>query len=146
MEKLNKFSLHIIFTVAIMVFIFIQSALPGDLSGVQSNMIVSMLHKLTGIDFDVLSLIVRKTAHFTEYMILGIGLAVNAFDWSRIKKVKWSALSLWLIAWAIGTIYAVTDEIHQYFVPERACAVTDMLIDSAGVAVGVIITRIVLEK
>jgi VanZ family protein len=51
--------------------------------------------------------------------------------------VKWSALSLWLIAWAIGTIYAVTDEIHQYFVPERACAVTDMLIDSAGVVVGV---------
>ena len=139
----NKYKLHILITIAIMAFIFIQSALSGDLSGAQSGIIVSMLHKLTGVDCDVLSLIVRKTAHFTEYMILGISLAVNAFDWSRIKKVKWSALSLWSIAWAIGTVYAVTDEMHQYFVPGRECAVMDMMIDSTGVAVGAIITMLI---
>ena len=142
----NNFKLHIFITIAIMVFIFIQSALPGHVSGAESGFFVSMLHELTHVDFDVLSLIVRKTAHFTEYMILGISLAVNVMDWRKSKGADLSAFALWRVAWLIGTIYAVTDEIHQYFVPGRACAVTDMLIDSAGVAVGVIITRIVLEK
>jgi VanZ family protein len=44
----------------------------------------------------------------------------------------------------MGTAYAVTDEIHQFFVPERACAVTDMLIDSAGVAAGAMILILIL--
>ena len=142
----NNFKLHIIITLAVMAFIFIQSALPGHVSGAESGFFVSMLHELTHVDFDVLSLIVRKTAHFTEYMILGISLAVNVSDWRKSKGVDQSVFASWRTAWLIGTIYAVTDEIHQYFVPDRACAVTDMLIDSAGVAVGVIITRIVLEK
>ena len=128
---------HIFITIAIMVFIFVQSALPGHVSGAESGFFVSMLHELTHVDFDVLSLIVRKTAHFTEYMILGISLAVNVMNWRKSKGAYLSAFALWRTAWLIGTIYAVTDEIHQYFVPERACAVTDMLIDSAGVAVGV---------
>ena len=133
----NKCRLHIMITLAIMIFIFVQSALPGHVSGAESGFFVSMLHELTHVDFDVLSLIVRKTAHFTEYMILGISLAVNVMDWRKSKGAGLSAFALWRTAWLIGTIYAVTDEIHQYFVPERACAVTDMLIDSAGVAVGV---------
>lgn len=135
---------HIAITLAIMVFIFIQSALPGDVSGAESGFFVSMLHALTHVDFDVLSLIVRKTAHFTEYMILGIGLAVNMMDWGKSKGAGLSAFALWRTAWLIGTIYAVTDEIHQYFVPDRACAVTDMLIDSAGVAVGVGIMMLIV--
>ena len=133
----NSYKLHIFITIAIMVFIFIQSALPGHVSGAESSFFVSMLHELTHVDFDVLSLIVRKTAHFTEYLILGISLAVNVMDWRKSKEADLSTFALWRTAWLIGTIYAVTDEIHQYFVPERACAVTDMLIDSAGVAVGV---------
>ena len=133
----NSYKLHIFITIAIMVFIFIQSALPGHVSGAESSFFVSMLHKLTDVDFDVLSLIVRKAAHFTEYMILGISLAVNVMDWRKSKGADLSTFALWRTAWLIGTIYAVTDEIHQYFVPERACAVTDMMIDSAGVAVGV---------
>ena len=133
----GKYKLHIFITIAIIAFIFIQSALPGDVSGAESGFIVSMLHELTHMDFDVLSLIVRKTAHFTEYMILGFSLAVNVLDWRKSKGVKQSTFASWRTAWLIGTMYAVTDEIHQYFVPERACAVTDMLIDSVGVAVGV---------
>ena len=45
----------------------------------------------------------------------------------------------------MGTAYAVTDEIHQFFVSERACAVTDMLIDSAGVAVGAMILILIYK-
>ena len=39
----------------------------------------------------------------------------------------------------IGVLYAVTDEVHQYFVPGRSCELRDALIDACGVAAGVAI-------
>ena len=44
-----------------------------------------------------------------------------------------------VLPWAIGTIYAVSDEVHQLFVEGRSCEVRDMLLDSAGVAAGVLL-------
>lgn len=145
-----KQKLHIAVTIFIMSFIFLQSALPGDISGAESNVFVTMIHDLTGLEPDLLSMLVRKTAHFTEYMILGASLAVNVCDWVKRRiddrTTKPSALFLWLPAWAIGTIYAVTDEVHQYFVPERACALADMMIDSAGVAAGAAVVIFTLHR
>ena len=135
----RKTKLHMIITIAMMVFIFVQSALPGDLSGAESGFFVNMLHALTGLDQQTLSLLIRKAAHFTEYMILGILLFINVSDLQKIQEKKQSALTAltaWTAAWTVGTAYAVTDEIHQNFVPGRACAATDVLIDSAGVAAG----------
>ncbi len=42
-----------------------------------------------------------------------------------------------LPAAAIGIAYAVTDEVHQAFVPGRQGAVRDVLIDAVGVLIGV---------
>ena len=123
-----------------MAFIFVQSALPGDLSGAQSGIIVGFLHGITGMDPEVLSLIVRKVAHFLEYMILGACLTVNVRDCTKLNMKTAS------IAWLISTAYAVTDEIHQYFVEGRACSPVDVLIDSAGALVGVGITRFALSQ
>ncbi len=44
-----------------------------------------------------------------------------------------------VVAWALATIYASTDEIHQTFVPGRAGMPIDVLLDSAGVLVGVLV-------
>ena len=41
------------------------------------------------------------------------------------------------LPWLTGTLYAVTDEIHQYFVPGRSCEFRDICIDSAGVLCGI---------
>lgn len=123
-----------------MAFIFVQSALPGNLSGAQSGIIVGFLHGITGMDPEVLSLIVRKAAHFTEYMILGACLTMNVRDCTKLNMKTAS------IAWLIATAYAVTDEIHQYFVKGRACSPVDMLIDSAGALVGVGIATIEMRK
>ena len=73
---------------------------------------------------------VRKTAHFTEYAILGMLLTavLRAFG---IKKA-------W-ISWLIGAVYAVTDEWHQSYSPGRASQITVVLIDAAGVLCGVAI-------
>ena len=75
---------------------------------------------------------VRKTAHFVEYAVLGM-LAVNALRTYRMNKA-WRFLS----PVAICLAYAVTDEVHQYFVPKRSAQIWDVLLDTLGGTVGVI--------
>ena len=74
---------------------------------------------------------VRKCAHITEYLILHGTVLFGLYHWSdRMRGMRW-------IRWAFGmtVFYAATDEIHQLFVPGRAGMVTDVLIDSIGMAV-----------
>ena len=141
----TRTKLHLAITLTVMIFIFVQSAMPGELSGAESNIIVRFISDLTGIETESLSIIVRKAAHFTEFMILGICLAINAKDILSAKMKETSRFKMWLMPWLIGTAYAVTDEIHQLFVPERACAFMDMCIDSAGIAVGAVMVAVLLK-
>lgn len=139
----KAYLVHTIITITVMLFIFIQSALPGDLSGAESNMIVQFIAGLTGWNEEALSIVVRKAAHFTEFLILGTCLCINMRDLRtrRIRAEETSAASVrgyCLAAWLIGTAYAVTDEFHQLFVPGRACSLMDICIDSAGVATGIL--------
>lgn len=81
---------------------------------------------------------VRKTAHAAEYTVLGLFLAGAVYD-SRKKRI-YNIIS----PHAIGTIYAASDEIHQYFVPGRSCRLTDVVIDSAGVLSGIVIALFII--
>ena len=70
----------------------------------------------------------RKVAHFSEYAVLGI-LAARAFtssnqDWLRRH---WFLISLLLVV-----AYALLDEFHQSFVPDRSASIIDSVIDTAG--------------
>lgn len=73
--------------------------------------------------------IVRKLAHFSEYFVLGdlFYITLRSFGLSKRKS-----------AYAIlfSAIYAVSDEIHQYFIPGRACRWYDMVIDTSGSVFG----------
>ena len=42
--------------------------------------------------------------------------------------------------------YATTDEIHQIFVPGRACTFVDMLIDLSGAIVGILFIHLILKR
>ena len=82
--------------------------------------------------YDMLHTLVRKGAHFTVYLILGV-ISERAYHHSGAQgRGLRFALSLLTCA-----LYAATDEIHQYFVPGRAMMLTDVLIDSAGACCGV---------
>ena len=120
---------YLITTLIIMAFIFVQSALPGDLSSNESNFIVQLLVALFDVDAGSVGVAVRKCAHFTEYLVLG-GSTMLLFGEMRLSG---------LIAWAVGAAYAVTDEFHQLFVAGRSCEVRDMCIDAAGVLCGVMV-------
>ena len=134
-----------------MAFIFFQSALPADLSKEESGKIVSFIVRLfqgvLPIDREKLVLIVRKGAHFTEYTILGFFLVPAVKEWMSADQAQMPDIAgrTHLISWLTGTLYAVTDEIHQYFVPGRSCELRDMGIDSCGVLAGVLIAGLAMR-
>lgn len=80
---------------------------------------------------DAIHYYVRKAAHVTEYAVLGI-LIVRALR--HVCGV--SSRGLWSGAWLLATAYAASDEFHQIFVPGRTPKVTDVMLDSAGVLLG----------
>lgn len=88
---------------------------------------------------EILQPIVRKTAHFSIYTLLGF-LTMNfalTYNEATYKKTLYS--------WLFGTIYAITDEIHQLFIQGRSCEFRDVCIDSLGVLTGIILALIVFE-
>lgn len=115
--------------------IFGFSAKDATSSTEQSNIVLKIISMITHIEFDVNSFwavtetVVRKLAHFSIYTVLGF-LAVNAFRFNINKR-------LILISIVFCFLYAVSDEIHQYFIPERACRLYDIAIDTLGAALGV---------
>ena len=124
-----------------MLFIFCQSALPAELSQQESGVVVRFLAGVTGLEESLVSFVVRKGAHFLEYLVLGISLFWTVRD-LRMKHGRVpdeSAGRTVLAPWVVGVLYAVTDEVHQYFVPGRSCELRDVVIDACGVAVGVAI-------
>lgn len=80
------------------------------------------------------SFLVRKTAHFTLFFVLGILSFLNA-EAFMICRVSLKAL----YAWAFSVIYAASDEFHQLFVAGRAGQLRDVAIDSAGALLGILI-------
>ncbi len=60
-----------------------------------------------------------------------IGIPTNGVPTTQYKTVLYS--------WAFGTLYAITDEIHQLFIQGRSCEFRDVCIDSLGVLTGIVL-------
>jgi VanZ family protein len=70
--------------------------------------------------------------HSVEYMGLAI-LAARALNNGLVRPVSRRTL---LIAFSLCITYAISDEIHQMFVPDRFADVTDVLSDAVGAGIG----------
>lgn len=94
---------------------------------------------------------VRKTAHATEYAILGI-LAAGVCIPTSVRKSGGRAAPgknrnsrsvkigrELLLPWGIAAVYAATDEFHQLFVPGRSGQLSDVILDSTGALAGLLI-------
>jgi len=75
-------------------------------------------------------MLLRKAAHLFIFAVLG-ALFCLALS-SHLKKKSY----VFLFSVLLGIIYAVSDEIHQHFVPGRSFLLKDILIDSIGVIIG----------
>lgn len=82
---------------------------------------------------DKLHPIIRKLAHFSLYTLVGI-FGMTFISTFELKKVYQFFISLF-----IGLFYAISDEVHQSFIPGRACSIMDVGIDTSGVIFGIII-------
>lgn len=87
---------------------------------------------------DKLDTPIRKVAHASIFFVLGIFvyLLVSSYN---IKKV-------FLISFIICFLYACSDEIHQLFVSERSGEVMDVLIDSFGAFISVLLMNKIMVK
>ncbi len=76
---------------------------------------------------------VRKLAHFSIYALLGLSCCNACYlTFFQLKK----SFGIALLACCL---YAVSDEIHQAFVPGRSCQLSDMVLDSCGVLFGILL-------
>ena len=96
-------------------------------------------------DFVFAHSIIRKTAHFSEFFILG-----SLLYWAcrRGRWPRWRAA--WMLqALTIAILYSLVDELHQAFVPNRTPSVLDSGVDSLGAGVSqlcIYIRHLVLSR
>lgn len=73
--------------------------------------------------------LIRKTAHFTIYLLLGILVYFTLKNYHKKNVILFSILFCFL--------YACTDEIHQLFVEMRTAQILDVFIDTSGASIGI---------
>ena len=117
--------------ICILIFIWGNSLLPGEVSSAFSDWVKEILAKLFGGDPNESSGrgLLRKLAHFTEFTALGMCLAWlhGMLGNGKLRPFLW------------GVVAASVDETIQRFVPDRGPSVKDVCIDSAGVLTGIIL-------
>ena len=114
-----------------LIFIWGNSLLPGEVSGAFSDWVKNLLASLfaQGPERPASGGLLRKIAHFTEFMGLGMLLC---WRFGMLRK-GWRPAFLW------GAAAACVDETIQRFVPDRGPSLRDVCIDSAGVLTGIVL-------
>ncbi len=142
--------LFIIVALVWMGVIFWFSSNTGSDSSAQSGSIVDLISKYFFPQLakwfsvsqeafsDIATLLVRKSAHALEYLLLC--LLIFGCLYGRRSLLRTAST-----AWILTVCYAASDEIHQYFVPDRACRAADVLIDGTGAAIGLIVLCLILR-
>jgi len=86
---------------------------------------------------DKFTFYVRKCAHFTLYMSLGFFVSLTV---GRRRLFSIGSAGTLIFCF----LYAVSDEIHQSFVPGRSCEFRDVMIDTSGALTGMLISMIIM--
>ena len=121
------------------------SSHPADISAKESKSITGIIYDKFAVHIEKFSDMgrdlfvsktdnfIRKCAHFTLFFIFAliISMYVECYDKNTLEFL--------LTVFLTGLIFAVSDELHQLFVPGRGCQMRDVLIDSNGVLAGGII-------
>lgn len=123
MSRLHKFFIYWLPIFIYCLLIFIQSSYPS----------IESVPELPNID---------KVFHFVAYALLG-ALFLRAFKTSQIKNNVKLMLILSVI---LSSLYGISDEIHQYFVPYRDADLMDVLADMLGGIMGVYIYQAIAGK
>ena len=150
--KFKMSAVQIVFlllTIAVMVIIFWFSAQNSEDSAESSSKLTEVAVRIIDKDyakrpparqdelFETASFIVRKLAHFTIYTSLGFCASMTVG-----KRKLFSMKSLFVVIFCF--LYALSDELHQTFSEGRSCEFRDMMIDTGGATLGMLISLTVM--
>ena len=133
---------RVIFTfalIACIVFIFSNSMQIGDVSESASGRVLLLMKKvftrlgMPGAANHLTDHIVRKMAHFCEYMLEGflLTLCLRVYTRRFVRHISWPILG--------GLLTALTDETIQMFSDGRSSQLTDVWLDLSGVMAGILV-------
>jgi len=123
----------------IFVFSSQDASASSQSSGVVSDAIIEVIEDTfpdTTISEDTFEFTLRNAAHFFLYFVLGL-LLLHALHFYQLKWISLIGYSLLIVI-----VYALTDELHQYYVPGRAFEISDLLIDTFGAMIGIALLSI----
>jgi VanZ family protein len=108
-------------------------------------MIHWLLPRLSDERVQAMVTVVRKGGHVTEYGVLAL------LVWWARRKTAQQDVRRWewpdaRFALAVAFIYAMTDEFHQAFVPSRQGSMWDVLLDTSGAAVALLILWAIVRR
>ena len=137
----KKQNIYLVLIIIWMVLIFFLSSFNGEKSEHQSDVVIVKTaeviknEKLNNTEkrklIDKYMEPVRSSAHFILYFVLGI--LVYLFINSKFDKYK----IIFILSTVICFLYAISDEIHQYFTFERAAEIKDIFIDTCGAVLSI---------
>jgi VanZ family protein len=119
--------------VILCIIIFLFTASPSS-TGAHTQSVIEKITGMKASQAHTLNFIIRKMTHLSIFGLLAVCLTL-AFT----KKPYYNA-------WILTTMYAATDEYHQSFMPGRTSSYYDVLLDSCGAIVAILIVRLVRAK
>lgn len=132
--------IKLLLLVLCMTMIFYFSHETGANSSNTSNIVVEIIFNIIkplldanitlNIFTEMFGGFIRELAHFSEFMLLGIIAYINVLEYFDLHRFIYTLL--------FCVMYAISDEIHQYFIPNRVCSIEDILIDTLGALVGLL--------
>lgn len=147
--KINKkMVIMFLMLLAVMTIIFNFSSHTGNESSNLSIKVTRFISRIIFRNFNNMSLsqqqfivnelhlFVRKLAHFTIYMILGIFM----YFFIALTEIRFKFPTAWILC----IIYAATDEYHQSFTPGRTMQLKDVIIDSSGAFCGILAAIVII--
>ena len=155
-KNIIKQIIYTLFVVCILSIIFMFSNEAADESSQTSGGLIEAIVKIIipnateeqlAKKVEIFQPIIRKCAHFTLYASLGF-FTYNLVRTRKknIFKDKENTPKIYgIITQVFGTLYAISDEIHQTFIPGRSGEIRDVIIDSLGIFTGLLICIVFLK-
>lgn len=144
--KFFIFLIKLLLVAAMLLFIWGNSLVPGDLSRIESEWFLTLIYPVVEFIQRVLahfghvytmSFLVRKMAHFSEYALLGV-----LMFWLFVRS---DGRGRYVLPTVLCFSAACVDEGIQLFAIERGPALRDVMIDFAGSCAGILAMAFVVE-
>jgi VanZ family protein len=106
-------------------------------SGLSDAIVTTIRVMLPGLELDAgeLNHVVRKLAHGLIYLVLGM-LVLGTLTKLGVRGGRGVAITL-----LVCVLFAVSDELHQLFVSGRSGQASDVIIDSIGASIGILLFK-----